>query len=122
MARLTCAAECRQVLIENGVTAADVTWPVRLQRWWEVRRGRGMFPRRRGEPPPGPGEIWTRVERAFRLMDVADSRPDPALTRRIAGALLDEVVERLRTVEDPAERDALARAVDIVRGELVAVG
>ena len=122
MARLTCAAESRQVLIENGATASAVTWPIRVRRWWEDRRDRARSPRARGESPPAPSELWERVERAFRLMDVADERPDPALTRRIASALVDEVLARLDTVDDPEERRALERAVRIVRRELVPAG
>lgn len=122
MARLTCAAESRQVLIENGATASAVTWPVRVRRWWEDRRDRARSPRRHGDPAPEPTELWERVERAFRLMDVADERPDPALTRRIASALLDEVLARIETVDDAEERRALERAVRIVRRELVPAG
>lgn len=122
MARLTCAAESRQVLIENGATASAVTWPIRVRRWWEDRRDRTRSPRGRGESPPAPSELWERVERAFRLMDVADERPDPALTRRIASALVAEVLARLDTVADPEERRALERAVRIVRRELVPAG
>lgn len=126
MARLVSVAEPRQVLVHHGATAADVTWPVRLRRWWEARRDEGVFPRRRSEPTPVPAELWGRVERAFRLMDVADSRPDPSLTRRIAQGLLDEVDTRLSTVDDAEERRSLGRAVSVVRRELrrenVAVG
>lgn len=126
MARLASVAEHRQVLVHDGATAADVTWPVRLRRWWEARRGEGVFPRRRPEPAPVPAALWGRVERAFRLMDVADSRPDPSLTRRIAQGLLDEVDARLATVDDAEERHSLGRAVAVIRRELrrenVAVG
>lgn len=115
---MTCTAESRRVLVESVVLDHEVTWPVRLRRWWQRRWDEAWFPRGRGEEPPGPAELWSRVERAFRLMDVASSRPDPALTRRIAGALLDEVLQRLPDVEDPEERAALDRAVGVTRREL----
>lgn len=119
MTRWTSTTEYCRALTENGVHAYEVTWPVRLRRWWEVRRGQAWFPRGRGESAPQAFELWARVERAFRLFDVAPSRPDPALTRRIATALLDEVDDRLSAVGDREVRVALARAVEVVRGELV---
>lgn len=118
MTRWTSTAEYCRALDENGVHAYEVTWPVRLSRWWEVRRGRAWFPRGRGESTPQVAELWARVERAFRLFDVAPSRPDPALTRQVATALLDEVDDHLSAVEDREVRAALGRAVEVVRGEL----
>lgn len=115
---MTCAADDRRVLVDSGACAHEVTWPVRLRRWWEVRRGEGWFPRSGEDGPPEPARLWARVERAFRLMDVAPGRPDPALTRRIAGGLLDEVADRLSSIADPDEAQALERAVEVVRNEL----
>lgn len=120
MPRMTCTADSRRVIVESSVLDHEVTWPVRLRRWWERRRGEGWFPRGRGDEPPAPTELWSRVERAFRLMDVAPSRPDPALTRRIADGLLDEVLHRLADVEVAEERAALERAVRVTRRELQA--
>lgn len=115
---MTCMADSRRVLLESVVLDHEVTWPVRLRRWWEGRRGEAWFPRGRGDERPVSSELWSRVERAFRLMDVAPSRPDPALTRRIAEGLLDEVIDRLSAVEDPVQRSALGRAVGVTRREL----
>ena len=122
MPRMTCAADSRRVIVESSVLDHEVTWPVRLRRWWERRWGDAWFPHGRRDDPPGPAELWGRVERAFRLMDVAPGRPDPALTRAIADGLLDEVLHRLTGVADEDERAALRRAVGITRRELHSVG
>lgn len=118
MPRMTCAADSRRVLVESVVLDHEVTWPVRLRRWWERRWGDAWFPRGRSDTPPAPAALWSRVERAFRLMDVAPGRPDPALTRRIAEGLLDEVMHRLPGIAVVEERAALERAVQVTRHEL----
>lgn len=120
MPRMTCTADSRRVIVESSVLDHEVTWPVRLRRWWERRWGEAWFPRGRGDDTPPPSALWSRVERAFRLLDVAPSRPDPELTRRIADGLLDEVLHRLPDVEIAEERAALERAVRVTRRELQA--
>lgn len=120
MAHWKCSMAYRQATTTDGAHASGVTWPVRLARWWEARRERGWSGRPDVERTPDTSEMWERVERAFRLLDVADQRPDPGLTRLVAASLLDEVASRLAGVGGEADRSALERAVRVVREQISA--
>lgn len=72
------------------------------------------------EPPRETSHLWQRAARAFRLMDVAEGRPDPALTRRIAAGLLDEISGSLDGIRDHEQRTSLERAVSAIRRALMA--
>lgn len=119
MGHWTCSAGYCRALAEEGGFVAQVTWPVRVARWWERRRGAAWTSPGGEDPSLDVTALWERVERAFRLLDVADGRPDPALTRLVAMALLDEVEACLPELGDADARAALARAVGVVRGARV---
>lgn len=116
MPRWTCGPADWRSLAEEAGVADQVTWPVRLARWWRAQRYAGPARGRGDLDADRTSLLWARVERAFRLLEVADDRPDPALTRAVAGSLLDEVEGRLADVSDEACRVELARAVQVVRG------
>jgi hypothetical protein len=116
MPRWTCGSADWRTLAEEAGVADQVTWPVRLARRWRARRHAAVAHGHSDADADLTALLWARVERAFRLLEVADQRPDPTLTRTIAGSLLDEVERLIGHVRDEECRTALARAVQVVRG------
>lgn len=116
MSRWTCGSADWRTLAEEAGVADQVTWPVRLARRWRARRHDVSAHGHSDSDADLTSLLWARVERAFRLLEVADQRPDPTLTRTVAGSLLDEVERLLGHVRDEECRTALARAVQVVRG------